>query len=325
MPGRTQRRGLVRRCVSPDVRLCFLIPASPTDGFRGQVAMFRRALDHLGGSYERARMIVTFGGEAIEPLPPRWLRYFKRIGVRHADPDEYIKHSYFAQGDARWRNVPRDCDFAILSDADTMLLRPIDDLLAGLIREPRVAASIAHYPFPQCPGETPEGKWAALGRQFAGRELPLEFQHTLAEPSAQDSARCPFYVNFGFVVVPRVYLDVIGRTVSQIRTQVAAMLCNPFFATQIALTIAIYRHGIPHEAIDVRYNFPNDQAAERRHSDSLQDARLIHYLRTTRFDRHRIFADEAAFDAFLGLPLSGSELLLQQHVRLITAGRYPFS
>src|SRR5262245_35391495 len=80
------------------LRLCFLIPASPTDGFRGQIAMFRRSLDRLGGIYQRADVVAVFGGSTVDELPDRWQAHFERITVRHADPAGFRVDSYRAQG-----------------------------------------------------------------------------------------------------------------------------------------------------------------------------------------------------------------------------------
>ncbi len=74
----------------------------------------------------------------------------------------------------------------------------------------------------------------------------------------------------------------------------------------------------------MRYNFPNDPVADAMYPDELSSALVIHFLRTDRFDRHRIFASASAFRDFLDLPLGGSNRILQQRVAKITAGNYPF-
>ena len=50
----------------------------------------------------------------------------------------------------------------------------------------------------------------------------------------------------------------------------------------------------------------------------------MHYLRRKHFNRHRIFATEKAFKAFLALPLEGSDAVFQAFVARLTGGRYPF-
>lgn len=148
--------------------------------------------------------------------------------------------------------------------------------------------------------------------------------HTLERQSEPASRRCPFYVNFGFVVFPRGQIDAVAATAVKLLPQVVPMLREPFYAGQVALTLSVYQLGLAHHAVDIKYNFPNDAAAEALHAESMRDIRVIHHLRVDHFDRQQIFADEPAFNWFLNLRLSGSELTFQQRVREITGGRYPF-
>ena len=287
--------------------------------------MFRMSLDNLGGIYASASVVVVFGDSTISPLPERWRPHFERIVVHHADPDDYIARSYSAQADARWTVVPGDCDFAIMSDADTMVLRPFDDLLVRLVAEPGIAGTIAHFPFPQYPGELPTEKWASLAREWLGRELPLDYEHSLARAADPDFRRtCPFYLNQAFVVVPRPMVDVLSPTHRWLVPRVAPQLSDPFYRGQVALTLAVHTHDVTRHAIDIKYNFPNDRLAEELYPASMHDLRVIHYLRTDHFDRQQIFATAEAFERFLALHLTGSELQFQDHVRQLTGGQYPF-
>lgn len=287
--------------------------------------MFRRSLDRLGGIYQRADVVAVFGGSVVEELPERWQPHFERITVRHASPADFKVDSYRAQGDARWKCAPAGSDIAIMADADTMILRPIDDLLSRLIESPAIAGTIAHYPFPQFPGETPRDKWASLARDWAGRDMPLTYVHSLTRQTDPPWFReCPFYINFGFVLVPRQLLDPLGSTYRSLTEHIPPALKDPFYGAQVALTLAIYKHDLARYAFDIKYNFPNDPVAEELHASSLADIRVIHYLRTDQFDRNQIFATRQAFDSFLALPLTGSSLILQDHVRRIAGGQYPF-
>jgi hypothetical protein len=307
------------------IRLCYLIPASPTDGFLGQIAMFRRSLDDLGGIYRDARLIAILGDATIQEIPARWRPWFVRIEVHHVPRESFLRHSYRAQAWGRWGLVPADCDVAIFADADAMPIRPIDDLLANLVDAPGIAGTIAHHPFPQHPGEDPDRTWDSLARELIGRELPREHAYTLAggsDPAAPWPS--PFYLNFGFVVVSRRVVELIAPTFLELAPRLETRLAAPDFSGQIALTLAAYAHDVRRHAVGLRYDFPNDRTAEARHSAELPDVRVIHYLRTHRFDRQRIFAAGAAFDDFLRLELVDSERVFQDRIRAITAGRYPF-
>jgi hypothetical protein len=287
--------------------------------------MWRRALDDLGGVYQQARIVAVFGDSAGTALPDRWLPHFDRIEVHHVTPAAFQANSYAAQATARWELVPEDCDLALFADADVMILRPIDELLARVEREQAIAGAIAHLPFPIRPGTDPARAWAELAHALLGGDIPFEHEHTLVAPEeAASLRRCPFYVNFGLVVVPRSLIDPIGERYRALRPLVAPRLRAPFFAGQVALTLAVHSLDAAHLAVELRYNFPNDPRAEVLHADDLADLRVIHYLRTKRFDRQRIFGSADAFDAFLGLQLEGSEAVFQARVRGLTDGVYPF-
>ena len=74
----------------------------------------------------------------------------------------------------------------------------------------------------------------------------------------------------------------------------------------------------------MRYNFPNDELAERRYPEELENVKIFHYLRTGEFDRHRIFLDSANYRAFVQSSLSGVNQVFQNHVKRIFGEAYPF-
>lgn len=308
------------------LKLCFVLGGSPDDGFCGQIAMFRTSLDYLGGIYKRATVVAVFGDPTILELPGRWRPHFERIITHHLPPEDFAALGYYLPlGLARWTNIPDECDFVIFSDADTIVLRPIDDLLERLLRVPAIAGTIAHWPFPQFPGEDSREKWTALAREWLGRAIPFDYRHSLTTDRDPPSQReCPFYLNYGCVIVPRRLIDQIRPIYLTLPARIAPQLQNPFFAAQVSLTLAIYAHNTPRHAVDLRYNFPNDELAEALYPESLHDLRVIHYLRTHQFDRQQIFASAEQFHHFLDLDLSGSNKLFQDHVRRLTQSRYPF-
>ncbi len=319
-------RAYLRRRRVGRLRLCFLIPASPTDGFFGQIAMFRRALDHLGGPYRKATVIAVFGAEEQVSIPRAWEPYLHRVTVHAVPPSEFQKKSYGAQANARWSVAPEDCDLVIFADADVLMVRRIDDLLERLLAESSVAGAIAHYPFPQFPGDVPAQKWDSLARESIGRKIRLDYRHTLAPDSAPAAQRdCPFYVNFGFVIVPRALYSSLGARYLGLVDQVAGRLADPYFSGQVSLAMAVNALDLPCTDMDMRYNFPNDALAEQRYPESMRDVRVIHYLRTHRFDRQMIFSSSTDFRSFLAMRLTGVEAVLQAHVARLTGGHYPFT
>ena len=79
------------------------------------------------------------------------------------------------------------------------------------------------------------------------------------------------------------------------------------------------------QALPLRYNFPTDPAAVNLHPAELDEIIVHHYLRTERYDRHRIFRSEADYQAFLVQPLEGVDLRFQADVRRTVGPAYPFT
>ena len=74
-----------------NLKLCFLIPASPNNNFFSQIAMFRLALNHLGGIYQKALIVVVFGDNEVKPLPRHWKPYLEGVITHWVSPIEFQK------------------------------------------------------------------------------------------------------------------------------------------------------------------------------------------------------------------------------------------
>lgn len=307
------------------LRLCFTVPASPTDGFFSQIAMFRLALDKLGGNYKQADIVLSLGAESILKIPEKWERAFgDGVKLNWADPSYYRQVGMRAHGEKRWQHNYDDYDLIIFHDADTILLKSIDELLIELSDSNSVAGVLAHYPFPHLKDEHPAELWQTYAKKFIGRTIPLEYQYSLIADDNSEDAKCPFYVNFGFVIMtPSVYRE-IRNTLLEIRRGISPMLINPSFASQVAFALAVLKHNIPVKNLGMQYNFPNDHIAEKRYPQLVNSIAVIHYLRTSQFDRQKIFVSESSFSEFLSLDLSGINKIFQQYIRKLTEGIYPF-
>ncbi|HUF47056.1 MAG TPA: hypothetical protein VMM93_04510, partial [Vicinamibacterales bacterium] len=90
------------------------------------------------------------------------------------------------------------------------------------------------------------------------------------------------------------------------------------------LTLAIAAAGAPTLALPMRFNFPNDPRAEQMYPDELVNVVVFHYLRTTNFDRHRIFVSADEYHRFLKQRLGGVDESFQQAVRARLGPDYPF-
>jgi hypothetical protein len=308
------------------MKIEFLIPGSPNDAFFSQVAMFRLALDSLGGIYERSRLVLSLGGEDGTPVPAKWKPHLGRVELRRT-PDEHSRRGGNC-GSFRYELLDDCADLSILCDADTLLLRAFDPgVLEGFVRRPAVRGVIAHFPPPlmdnsghDYSGHGQHWFWNFIAGRTVGKNMDFAHCYTLMTSQVP----CPFYVNYGFVVgTPGLFRRLRDESTALL-PKIRVLLDN-YFADQIGLAVACAATGVPTEAMPMRYNFPNDPVADAMYPDELTSAVVIHFLRTRLFDRHRIFASPAAFEEFLGLPLVGSNRVLQHRVQEITGGTYPFA
>jgi hypothetical protein len=306
-------------------RLEFLLCGSPNDAFYSQLAMFRLSLDSLGPLYRSARVVMCLGAAEREPLPARWRPYFRDIEVVWAPLESFLE---FGDGeDHLFTLIDPDADLSFICDADTLLLAPWPvEFIDSLIDDPAICGTIAHLApamFDRLGHDYRalgnEPFWQALAGEVLGRPLPLDHRYTLRP----EQGACPFYVNYGFVAGTPALLGELHRQLSVVQPAIRRWLDNDFYG-QLGIALAVERGNIPHRALPMRYNFPNDQRAETMCPDDLADIKLLHYLRRDHFDRHLIFATNAAFDGFLNTPLQGSDAVFQRHVAQLTANRYPF-
>lgn len=308
------------------LKICFVIPASPTDAFYAQVSMFRMALDSFGGIYKEAHIILSLGDEKISLTPEKWVHYLGPNTIFHwTDPKLFRDIGQRAQGDNRWKYNYDDYDLIIMSDADTILLRPIDELLMYVKETNLIAGVIAHAPFPDHDKKYSNEIWHYLAKKHTKKDINLDFTYTLRRYDNQGrTLKCPFYINFGFCIMTTQTFKSIRSTYLLIRSKLITELRNPRFSAQIALALAIHNHNVPTMSIPMAYNFPNDPRADTMYSDQLESISIIHYLRTTKFDRQKIFTSENFFDEFLSLKLEGSNRVFQKFIRKLTYGQYPF-
>ncbi len=310
-----------------NLKLCFTIPASPNDNFYSQIAMFRLALNSLGGIYEKADMIITLGHDKKKrgKLPRRWRSHLsKNVVFEWVDPQNFKHSSYSAQVDLRWQIDYSEYDIVIFCDADVMLTKPIEDLLLLTLKSPALTGTITHSHFRPKGGIDPQTAWNDLSKHLIGKRLDFNYRHTLAYNRQPEYTFCPFYINFGFVLFTPGIINQIKDEFVELRPKVADLIANPYFSSQITLTLVAEKLQVPTRAVGLRYNFPNDKVADQYQKNELTDVRVIHYLRTGHFDRQKIFTSKKHFQEFLSLDLDGSDKVFQDAVMSLTNGRYPF-
>jgi hypothetical protein len=293
---------------------------------------FFRQVEYLWRSYAARcsgvdfRFVVSVG-EDCEPfdLEERnpWSRGY--VAWRWADREEFRRLSYGATALDRFR-YPTDADVVLLSDADMLLVRPIDDLLAALTAQPAVAGVVAWVPpFIGLGPPVPGSSWTAVFAA-AGRKLPRDrYQHPgWGSMFAQPEHRfCPAYYNFGVVFVPGSVVVQLGREYERQLPIAMATPIHHIYYAQVALTFAIYELDLPRVALEPKYNFPNLEVCDRLFPVDLADVRIIHYLSEGVIGtRGATWGDEANFQRFLGRrDLTGSNEILRSWAAEISASR----
>jgi len=299
----------------------FLIPASPTPGFFSQVSMFCLALDRLGDFYSEARVVCVFGDKVKKPVPARWAHWLERVEIHWVPPADFNRCGYLAQGYRRFELLDPTADLSVICDADIMPIRRFGSEFKSLIAERAIGGVIAHSHFPWTKRSGTGGDdWEMLSRRLLGRPVETPFCYTLSDTAAWG---CPFYINFGFLAGPPQVLSRVFREVKLLRGPVHEII-NNYFEAQIAFALAASASDVAVRALPMRYNFPNDSKADAMYPNELEAVSVIHYLRLKNFDRQNIFCSAELFENFLSLDLKGSNGILQETVREITGGVYPF-
>jgi hypothetical protein len=326
------------------MKLDFLIPASPNDGFFSQIAFFRLALDALGGMYRKARVVAVFGDETVSALPSKWVSHFRNIEVAWVPPEVFKRKGYGAQGDHRYELFRPNADLVILCDADTVIMRSFTWTIARLVLTQSLAGVIAHYhawALPLCvSGEdwatiSPHDSarhWNIISKAVIGREIPLPHRYALQDPT--DAGLCPFYINYGFFAGPPKIMSKFYARYREIRPKVVEII-GQGFCGQVSVSLTVNDLGLRTTALPMRFNFPNIPIADALYPKDLNSIVTFHYLRDSQvvigrpfsesqFHRQTVFTSAEQMARFLDLSLVGSERSFQKFVLKLTGGRYPF-
>ncbi len=237
--------------------------------------------------------------------------------------EDFIESSYNAQHYARFELIRENADVAVLCDADVALLGRFCDLVDLQIESPSLAGTIAHYSPWQCyPEMNGSANWDELALAVLGRTIDQPYKYSLLDPENQSYT--PFYLNYGVVLGTPCIFKKFYAVEKSIRESVLSKV-NDWWGPQVCLAFACAEAKLPTSALPLRYNFPNDPIADSLYVKELENIKFLHYLRTEKFDRHKIFVDEGQFLDFLNLSLEGSNAVFQKHVQDLTGGKYPFT
>lgn len=308
------------------MKLEFALAGSPNDAFCSQIAMFRKALDWLGEPYRSARLIAMFGDWEIGQIPDRWTDAFRNIDIVWVDPSDYADRSYVAQGVRRFSAFSPDTDIAFVCDADTLPVARFDGLLEAAMARPAFRAVMGMRP-PMI-GERPIN-WAEVSAQLGISQPEHRFAYSRStRPDGAPFGLAPLYPNAGFLVATPAIFETLENELEDLRRRFMQAYTDDgsaaFYSAQICLGLAVHTTGVDHDAIPLRYNFPNltDQSA---FPEELTEIAICHYQVQEIINRWKIFENRADFDAFMALDLTGANRALQTAIRGMTKAEYPFA
>jgi hypothetical protein len=312
--------------------VAFLVAASPNAAFVSQVAVLRRVLDRLPWTRWRCSLHVYLGGTPESDVLDAWKPHLRGVDLRWSTAEDVRRDGDWAQSDDVFRQAPEGADVLVALDADTLPVRSLEPILDEVVADDVVAGTLAHYPTildHRDGGRSAPSireAWARLASGLVTAPLDFRFSHSLMEAELPVALReAPFYLNFGVVFFPRPLFDRIAPEYLRLRPLLERRMANGDFSGQAALTLAIAETGAGSRALSLRYNFPNDPAAVRLHPGELDHVVVHHYLRTSAYDRHRIFRSAADYQVFLAQPLDGVDQRFQADVRRLVGETYPFA
>ncbi len=295
------------------------VPIGPTPPFLYQLRCLTHSLRRFGGAYRHAPVIATVGADSTdEGLADRmpWLAA-NGIELRWVPQNEFTRLGIYATGLRRLQSEFHS-HMVLLLDADTLIRRPLDDLIERSYRDGVLAGTIAHAT-PLAQGKLADPDWAQL---FSLCGLPpprLEYEHTgwgymFSDPRYR---YCPPYFNYGVIAVPARLLSRIGHAygpcLERLRTAFGS-----YFDGQIALAMAIVQLEVPVRALPLRYNMPNNPLLEALHHQEIEHAAILHLLGDQQFRRAETFASLASLEAFLQrTDLRVVSLMAQEVIRAI--------
>lgn len=290
----------------------FRIPIIATDHFFSNIKLAALSLQRLGPPYSGATIKVYVGDKAdMDFVVARnvWANSFpiEWIMVPH-DRRPYL-------GTANYRfETSSDADVVICSDADTCLVKPIDDLVTRLGEASPVVAGLQAHVSPWL-GQNlnNEEQWQRIF-SHAGLEIP-KLDHFYSMDSHFTMGNCPPYFNFGFVAFNNTGFEYARGRLEEFTLRVAPILPVPNYQCQIGLTLALMDAQIGIIQLSHAFNCANDYDVSPELLQNPSLVRVIHYLRNFEFDRATFLSTAKGYADFINQPKENpiSELL-RQHV-----------
>lgn len=282
----------------------FIVPISPNQGFYNQIRLFNFALREIGDQYEKVRLRIVFGGEeslAEVESQNLWAKDFNIVFEKVPDK---IFQTHGIHGNANYRLCLKDyADIAILCDADTVLLKRIDEIFPFFdTKHPVIAGHIAHYPPPLLLADSIEKInfqqiWPQLFQTFGVKFPNKTFEYTMMR---QSEHRTPIYYNLGFLALNKPAIKIYSREI-HIFDNLFKTKFDSNMRCQIAMTIIGYKNGVEFLNFPARYNAANDIEHSKANDLNVRDIKLLHYLREDEFERQK-FLSSPYLEKFLSTP-----------------------
>jgi len=299
------------------------IAISPIEHFFNRVRFIALSIRSLGGRYANTVTRVAVGSDEEPYDLHKRLPWSRDLGIDWywVDRDEFSSwkdsgNPYTATIVHRFR-PPFTAHNVLALDHDVIALRPFDDLMEMIETRPSVAGVMAHVtPFP-----TPDPKdhvrwWNDLYR--AMNLAPPEFAHPLSGYGIMEKRperrMSPVYFNSGVVLAPASLFEKLWPSYWEATSALGTMMESYSF-DQISFTLALVKERIPYSLLPLRFNFPNDPLFDEVYAQELDDARFLHFLRTSPVDRTSSFENISTIsDLARRRDLAGSNELLRRRI-----------
>jgi hypothetical protein len=267
------------------------VPLSPTPSFLYQLRCLTHSLRQFGGAYRDAPVIAIVWADRVdEGLAGRmpWLAA-NGIELRWVPEAEVAALGVHAAGAARLQQHFRS-DMVLLLDADTLIRRPLDDLIDRAWRASALCGVIAHAT-PLTSGKIESADWATVF-SICGLPSPrLEYEHTGWGYMFNDPHHryCPAYFNYGVIAAPAALVASIASVFREHLLRLNGAMTS-YFDAQLALSTTIAHSNVPVRTLPFRFNMPNNPLLEALHHEELDHAVILHLLAELHFRRIETFA-----------------------------------
>jgi hypothetical protein len=269
---------------------------SPTPAFLNMAHYLVRSLRLHGGRYRDAPVILTVGDSHRDPALAARHAWLAATGVelRWVDEELFSRETWFATAVERFRYVFTS-DVVLALDADVLIAGPLDELVDQCHDHGAVCGVVAHVP-PLASRE----EWQAIYDACDLGTVRTPCEHTgWGYMFSDDTLRhCPPYFNLGVLAAPAEAMATIGRDAYSLMRAVDAVRSTPYRA-QIAVSLAVTRHGLPFRALPFRWNFVNDPLLEALHAEELPQLKIIHLLRRHQLHKSELYASLENVEAAL--------------------------